>query len=182
MEIEVRVLNIDPNSMREKLLSLGGVLVKKENQVNKVFDFKDRSLLNKEGYARIRIIEDLILNERRVYMATKTRLTERKENFKVMDEHEILISDNVEGEEIFKTLGLIETSEIIKYRESYSLNNVLVEIDINDSSVYPIPYIEIEGNSRKEIGETLEKIGYKMEDTTTKTLFELIDEYNKNKN
>lgn len=182
MEIEVRILNIDVDEIRNKLLDLSAVLVKKENQLNNLFDFEDRRLLSLKGYGRIRIIEDLILNERRFYMTVKKRISGDDNKFRVMDEHEIEISDSLEGENIFKSLGLILTNSISKYRESYKISNVLVEIDINDKSVYPVPYIEIEGDSMDEIEETLKKLGYTLEDTTSKNLFELIDEYNKNKN
>lgn len=182
LEIEVRILDIDVDEIREKLINSSGILVKKENQINKLFDFEDRRLLNLKGYGRIRIVEDLISNESRYYMTVKKRISSDDDKFKVMDEHETQISSSEEGENIFKSLGLIMTNSISKYRESYKLLNVLVEIDINDKEVYPIPYIEIEGDSMEDIEEVLKKLGYTLESTTSKNLFELIDEYNKNKN
>ena len=72
-------------------------------------------------------------------------------------------------------------NEIKKYRESYKINDVLIEIDINDKSFYPNPYVEIEGESINEIEEVVNILGYSMEDTTSKSIFELIEDLNKNK-
>jgi len=51
----------------------------------------------------------------------------------------------------------------------------LIEIDINDKSFCPFPYIEIESTSEEEIKEIVELLGYTMEDTTSKTIFEILN-------
>lgn len=176
MEIEVRILDVNLESIREKILNNRGVLVKKENQINKLFDFSDRKLLNEGGYARIRIIQDLISNENKFYMTVKKRISCEQDKYKVMDEKEIEISDGKIGEEIFKSLYLHETTVINKYRESYKILNTLVEIDINDKDFYPNPYIEIEGEDKEEIEKVVNLLGYKMEDATSKSIFDIIRE------
>ncbi|EIA24401.1 adenylate cyclase, partial [Candidatus Arthromitus sp. SFB-2] len=45
----------------------------------------------------------------------------------------------------------------------------------------PNPYVEIEGESINEIEEVVNILGYSMEDTTSKSIFELIEDLNKNK-
>lgn len=177
MEIEVRILDIDVNEIVEKLNSLGGILVKRENQINKLFDFKNKNLLNENGYARIRIVEDLISNKNLFYMTVKKRI--ENGNYKIMDEKEIEISDGKIGEEIFKSLGLEMNYEIKRYRESYKIFDVLVEIDINDKNFYPNPYVEIEGDSEEKIEKVVNLFGYTMEDTTSKSIFEILKDYNK---
>ena len=164
MEIEVRILDVDIHEIRRKIFEYNGVLVKKENQINKLFDFDDDRLLRNNGYARIRIIKDLISDKNFYYMTSKRKLLR------------LLI-----GENIFKSLGLSMKNEIKKYRESYKINDVLIEIDINDKSFYPNPYVEIEGESINEIEEVVNILGYSMEDTTSKSIFELIEDLNKNK-
>lgn len=180
MEIEVRILDIDIERIREKIIKNNGVLVKKENQINRLFDFEDGRLLESKGYARIRVIEDLIKGEDVFYMTTKKKLSRDNDKYKIMDEQEIQISDASIGENIFKSLGLIMTNEIKKYRESYKIKNVLVEIDVNDKSFYPNPYIEIEGEDQKEIEEVVNLLGYTMDDTTSKSIFDILRDKNKN--
>lgn len=173
-EIETRILDIDVDYIREKMLKLGASNVKKENQVNNIFDFPDRRLLSKKGYARIRIIEDLLNNKNVYYMTTKKMLSQDK--YKVMEENETIIESAQEGEKIFLSLGLTLVESIKKYRESYKYKNSLVEIDINDKSFCPFPYIEIETSHEEELIELVEYLGYTLEDTTSKTIYEILKE------
>ena len=62
-EFETRIMDIDIKKIREICKSVSAINVKKENQVNDIYDFADRRLLNKKGYARIRTVEDLINNK-----------------------------------------------------------------------------------------------------------------------
>lgn len=176
-ELETRIINIDVDDIRHKLLKINAVKVKEENQINNIFDFSDKRLLNEKGYARIRIVEDKLKNQHHYYMTTKKLLSQDK--YKIMDEHEIEISDDKEGENIFKSLGLVLVQSIKKYRESYKYKNTLIEIDINEKSFCPFPYIEIETTSDDELKEVVELLGYTLEDTTSKTIYEIINDKNR---
>ncbi|WP_315121048.1 CYTH domain-containing protein [uncultured Clostridium sp.] len=175
-ELEVKILNIDLNYIRRKLKELNCEKVKEENQINNLFDFKNKDLLKQQGYARIRIVEDLLNKKYKYYMTVKKLLSD--ERFKIMEENEVIISDPIEGEMIFKSLGLELTQSIKKYRESYKYKNSLVEIDINDKSFCPFPYIEVESPNEKELEEVVLMLGYKIEDTTSKSIYELIEIFN----
>ncbi|MGE5628700.1 MAG: class IV adenylate cyclase [Solirubrobacterales bacterium] len=175
-EMELRIINIDVDKIRNQLITLSAVLVKKENQVNKIYDFPDNRLLSSKGYARIRLVEDLITSNNYYYMTTKKIISQDK--FKVMEENEVKIDNPSEGEKIFISLGLVLLSSISKYRESYKYKNSLIEIDINDKTFCPFPYIEIETNFEEELNEILDKLGFSINDTTSKTIFQLIEEYN----
>lgn len=171
-EIEVKIIDINIDSLKAKLASLKAKIVKKEDQINLIYDFEDRRLLNSKGYARIRIIDDHISNRTINYMTTKKMLSQ--ERFKEMEEHETLIGSSKEGEAIFNALGLKLISSIKKYRESYELNGSLVEIDINDKSFCPFPYIEIESKNEDDLMTTISILGFTMEDTTSKTIYEIL--------
>jgi adenylate cyclase class 2 len=173
-EIETRILDIDADNIRLKLKNIAAVKVKEENQINKIFDFPDRRLLKAKGYARIRIVEDNLHNETKYYMTTKKLLSQ--EVYKVMDENEIVIDDATTGEGIFVALGLELVESIKKYRESYQYKHTLVEIDINDKSFCPFPYIEIETAYEEELKEVVELLGYSLKDTTSKTIYEILNE------
>lgn len=175
-EMETRIIDIDVDEMRKKLTSLKAIKVKQENQVNNIYDFPDKKLLDNKGYARIRIIKDELHNTDHVYMTTKKMLSQGK--FKVMEENEVEISDPIEGTNIFTSLGLELVESIKKYRESYKYKNTLIEIDINEKSFCPFPYIEIETSTEEELQEVVELLGYTMKDTTSKTIYALIEEYN----
>ncbi len=179
METEVRILDIDIDKIRKKLNDNGARLVKKENQINKLFDFEDGKLLNENGYARIRIVEDLISNKITSYMTVKKTISDCNSKYKVMEENEIEISDAYLGEEIFKSIGLKANYVIHRYRESYEICDTLVEIDINDKSFYPKPYIEIEGDCEKKIERVVNILGYTMSDTTSKSIFDILKDHDK---
>lgn len=173
-EFETRIIDVDVNDIRLKLKSVNAVKVKEENQVNNIYDFSDKRLINNKGYARIRIIDDLINNSPHYYMTTKKLLSQEK--YKIMEENETEILNAVSGEKIFKSLGLELVQSIKKYRESYKYKNSLIEIDINDKSFCPFPYIEIETSSDKELEEIVLLLGYTIKNTTSKTIFEILKE------
>lgn len=173
-ELETRVMDIDVDALRKKLNDLGAINVKKENQTNNIFDFEDRTLLNKKGYARIRIVEDLLTNKIIYFMTTKKMLSQG--TFKVMEENETIIEDGSMGEKIFESLGLKLQESIKKYRESYKYKNTLIEIDINDPNFCPFPYVEFETSSEEELKEVLTLLGYSLADTTSKTIYEILSE------
>lgn len=171
-EIETRIIKIDVNKIKERLINLGCKKVKDENQINNLYDFPDRRMLNKKGYARIRVVEDNLNNVVVNYMTTKKLLSQEK--YKIMEENEVVIDNSTIGAQIFTSLGLELVESIKKHRESYQFKTSLVEIDINDPSFCPFPYLEIEGTDEDEIKEIVTLLGYTMEDTTSKTIYELL--------
>lgn len=173
-ELETRIVDVDVEDIRAKLLSLGGVKVKSEDQVNEIYDFADGRLLEAKGYARIRTVTDRLTNKETIFMTTKKMLSQ--DTFKVMEENETIVMDAEMSRRIFLSLGLELKESIKKYRESYKLENALVEIDINDKSFCPFPYLEIETTSEEKLEEILKLIGYTLADTTSKTIYEILAE------
>lgn len=174
-EFETRIVNIDVEKIRERIGEISAIKVKQENQVNNIYDFNDRRLLADKGYARIRIVEDLLNNSTHYYMTTKKLLSQEK--YKIMEENETEILDAKAGENIFKSLGLELVQSIKKYRESYKYKNTLIEIDINDKSFCPFPYIEIETANDEELEEVVTLLGYDMSQTTSKTIYEILKDF-----
>lgn len=175
-ELEVKVLDIDLDRVREIMDENSIPLVKMEEQKNNIFDFEDRRLLEQKGYARIREVHNQLHNSTECYMTVKKMISQ--DTFKQMDESETKIESSEEGKRIFAALGLIPIAVIEKYRESYKYKNTLIEIDINSPEVFPIPYLEIETPSKEEFLEVLNLLGYTEADTTSKTIYEILEERN----
>ncbi|MDV4152782.1 CYTH domain-containing protein [Clostridium sp. AL.422] len=173
-ELETRVVDIDVDKVRDILKKLGAEKVKEEFQINNIYDFEDNRLLNSKGYARIRITDDRLNNKEVVYMTTKKMLSQG--TFKEMEENETIVQDKEAAAKIFTSLGLALKQSIKKYRESYKIKDSLVEIDINDKNFCPFPYLEIETSSEDKLKEILNILGYTIEDTTSKTIYELLEE------
>ena len=173
-ELETRIIDIDVENIRNILLSNGAEKVKMEDQINDIYDFEDGRLLQKKGYARIRTVNDILNNKVVYFMTTKKMLSQ--ERFKVMEENETIIEDKQMGEGIFKSLGLILKESNKKYRESYKLYDCLIEIDINDTSFCPFPYIEIETTSEEKLEKVVKLLGYTLEDTTSQTIYDILSQ------
>jgi len=172
-EIETRIIDIDVQEMRRKLLQIDAIKVKQENQINNIYDFSDKRLLNNKGYARIRTIQDELTNSTLHYITTKKLVSQEK--YKIMDEYESEIKDEIATKGIFESLGLTLIQSIKKYRESYRYKNTLIEIDINEKEFCPFPYIEIESEDEAEILEVVTLLGYDIKDTTSKTIYEILN-------
>ncbi|MBU3227153.1 class IV adenylate cyclase [Clostridium algidicarnis] len=173
-ELETKILDIDLDEVRNKIKYLNLENVKCENQINNLFDFPNKTLLAKKGYARVRFVEDLLNNKVVYYMTTKKMISQDK--FKVMEEIEIEVSDGEEAIKLFESLGLELVGSVKKYRESYRYKNSLIEIDINDESFCPFPYIEIETSTEEELKEVVDLLGYTMEDTSSKTIYDILND------
>ena len=173
-ELETRVMDIDVDDIRNKMEALGAIKVKSEDQVNEIYDFEDGRLLADKGYARVRTTIDRLTGKETVFMTTKKMLSQG--TFKVMEENETIVEDGEMARKIFKSLGLVLQESISKYRESYKLNDSLIEIDINDKSFCPFPYLEIETSSEEKLEEILKLLGYTLADTTSKTIYEILAE------
>src|SRR5690606_548385 len=144
-EIEVKILDIDIDSVRETMRKLSAPQVKDEYQNNHIYDFPDNRLLHNKGYARIRVVKDRKTGEESVYMTTKRMVSQEK--FKSMEEHETRIDSEEEGIGIFEARGLTLQYTVRKARESYRYRNSLVEIDIHEKSFCPFPFMEVESPS-----------------------------------
>jgi adenylate cyclase class 2 len=105
-------------------------------------------------------------------MTTKKMLSQ--DTFKVMEENEIIVDNKEMAKKIFTSLGLVLTQSISKYRESYKLENALIEIDINDKNFCPFPYLEIETDSVENLDKVVKLLGYTLEDTTSKTIYDIL--------
>ena len=173
-ELETRIVDIDVDDIRNKLTSLGAEKVKSEDQVNEIYDFEDGRLLAAKGYARIRTTIDRIQGKETIFMTTKKMLSQ--DTFKVMEENEVIVDDKDIARRIFTSLGLKLQESISKYRESYKIMDSLVEIDINDKSFCPFPYLEIETSSVEKLEEIVKLLGYTLEDTTSQTIYDILAE------
>ncbi|MDO5517710.1 MAG: CYTH domain-containing protein [Clostridium sp.] len=172
-ELETRIMDIDIDKIRAVLSENGAEKVKSEDQINDIYDFEDGRLLAQKGYARIRTVNDKLNNKMVYFMTTKKMLSQGR--FKVMEENETIIDNKKMGEGIFKSLGLILKESNKKYRESYRLNDCLIEIDINDKSFCPFPYLEIETTSEEKLESVVKLLGYTLDDTTSETIYEILE-------
>ncbi len=152
IEYEVRVLEIDPEIIKEKLNKLNAKLIEDVFQKRYVYAFKPK---NPNKWIRLRT------------NGTTTALTIKDVSSDKIDgtkELEIEVSDFESASQILEELGYTPRGIQENKRIKYDLNGVEVDID-----TWPhIPtYLEIEGSSEEEVYKTLELLEIDKKDATS---------------
>tara|TARA_Y100000310_G_C20415449_1_gene684084 strand:+ start:84 stop:602 length:519 start_codon:yes stop_codon:yes gene_type:complete len=154
-EIEVKILEIDVEEIRKKLLALGAEKVFDGELKVTGFDYPDERL-DKEGK---------ILRVRKVGEKVELCFKGKKEasKFKVREEIEVTTSGFKDTITILEKAGLQIFYKGEKRRESYQIEKVRFEIDYYEGIP---PFLEIEAQTEEEVIEWVEKLGFKMKQTT----------------
>jgi len=170
-EIEVKVLDINKEEIKDKLINIGAKLVKDEYQYNYIFDTEERYLKsNYNGYLRIRktISKE---GKEKINLTLKRNIPNKKIRENI--ENSIVIDNVEEGMKILEVLGYKLINKGTKHRKSYKYSKFLFEIDEWDKKTYPKPYLEIEVKKEKDLEEALEILNIDKEKTTNKSIEEL---------
>ena len=168
-EIEIKILELNPEEIRNKLTNLGAEKVF-DGRVHAIhFDVPDERLRKAGETLRIRKVDD------QVELCFKGKNISGK--FKTKEEIEVTTSNFDDTIKIFEKLGFERFYEGKKRRESYKLGNIRFEID-----TYPnMPtFLEIEAPTEEEVVEYVQKLGYTMDQTSNLTALEL-EKYYKTK-
>lgn len=170
-EVEVKIIDVDVNEIKQKILTHNAILTKKEEQDNYFFDLPDKTV---EGYIRIRKSKNLLEGSNKTIITIKKIIS--KDEVRITNETEIEIKSVDEGLKFLQELGLKQNKVAYKYRESYLLQNVLIEFDKWNNEEYPDPYIELEGD--KDAIYNLIKL---LEIDSSKITSQTLDEIKRNK-
>ncbi|PIN73452.1 class IV adenylate cyclase [Candidatus Woesearchaeota archaeon CG10_big_fil_rev_8_21_14_0_10_45_16] len=162
-EIEVKILNINSEKVRKKLLELGAKKVFEGEVKASHFDFSDERIRNAGEDLRVRTVGN------KVEFCFKGK--NQSEVFKSKEEIEVITDSFQKTTAILDRLGLKEQEKFAKRRESYQLGKVKFEID-----TYPeLPtFLEIEAPTEDEVEKYVKALGYTLEQTTNLTAGELI--------
>jgi adenylate cyclase, class 2 len=167
-EIEVKIMDIDLEEIRKKLLGLRAKKVF-DGEIHAIaFDHPDMRLDKKDSFIRVRRVGET------------TELCFKGPNrgsvFKSREEIEVNTTNFADTLEILERGGLIKYHEGKKNRESYTIGKVRFEID----NWKNIPhFLEIEAPTTEEVKEYVEKLGFTMEQTTNQTYLDIEERYNK---
>jgi len=165
-EVEVKILNINPEEIRNRLLGLGAEKIFKGPVSTTLFDFPGRLLKKNGGHLRMR------------RAGKKAELTYKggKESKQFKKRHEIgtAVEDYDSMSEILKKLGLKEIKSYSKIRESYRLRDMRFDIDIYPKSSGVPPLVEVE-STEEGVKEGVSLLGFQMKDTSTASIWDLLD-------
>lgn len=171
-ELEVKVININKEEIENRLKEVGAKLVKKEFQINTIFDTDDRIIkYTHNGYLRIRESRDQINNRTECIFTLKKNVSNDgiRENIEI----ESKIEDKEAIKKILRHLGLTVKHEGIKERISYSYEDILFDIDTWDKNTYPEPYLEIEVVKKEDLEKAIKLLGLDRNNVTDKSLAKL---------
>ncbi len=173
LEIEVKILGINIQEMEEKLLALGAKLIKKEKQINTVYDNErgEISGVDSNSYLRIREKEDLLNNINKNTLTFKKLISD--EGSRKSEEINVQIDSKENMETILDKIGVRPTRQGFKKRISYELKGNIFDIDLWDENTYPDPYMEIESKSEESLNEAIKLLEIRAEQISTKSITEL---------
>jgi len=151
-EIELKILDINPADMTQKLIGLGAKKLDQKFQKRYVYDVVKG---DESQWVRLRDT------------GKKVELTYKKiENDSITgtQELEIEVSDFASTNEFLEKLGYKAKAYQENKRLSFTLGDLAIEID-----EWPLlkPYLEIEGLNETSIYDLVEKLGYTKEQTTS---------------
>lgn len=165
-EIEVKILEVEPEEIGDKLRELGARLVFDGELSSIVFDTDDNALMLSNCVLRLRYDgETSILT----YKHKVTRGTA-----KMADETEVVVSDFEDTRKILKHLGYREVGCYKKKRISYELESVNFDMDFIKGIP---PYLEIESEDEKLIRKYVRLLGFKQSDAKNWTAKQLCEHY-----
>lgn len=158
-EIEVKILNIEPKIIRERLKALGAKReVGLHKQTRYVFDIAKG---DSSKWIRLRTTHQ------------GTTLTVKKIVSESIDgtlEFEVKVDDEAVVLEMLKLMGFEAKSYQENYREVYFLDQSEVTIDFWPKLK---PYVEIEAKDKKTVLAIAKKLGYKATDLSTENTMAL---------
>ncbi|MDX9916620.1 MAG: class IV adenylate cyclase [Gudongella sp.] len=171
-ELEVKILNIIPDEIKEKIVSLGGVLIAKETQTNTLVDSSARPIKSfLDAYLRIRETREHLTGKETCVMTLKKNLPNKhlRENIELnveIDSSDVMI-------QILKDLGFDNINVGTKHRTSYSFMGARLDIDIWDEKTYPFPYMEVEVEREEDLEQVLKVLEISENNVSKLSIIEL---------
>ncbi len=149
-EIEVKFLNIDPETIEKKLKNIGAKKIFEKLYKRRVFDYPDLRFDKVGAYIRLRDEGDKITLTFKKRLGVKTH--DGKTNDEGMEEVEVKVSDFERTAEFLRKIGLEEKFYEENKRIRYQFDDIEFDIDF-----WPLlePYLEIEASSWEKIDKTI---------------------------
>ena len=148
LEIEVKFYLSDMDRIRDRIIEIGAVSRGRVFETNIRFDDSDNSLIQKKSLLRLR-------QDTKTILTFKSEPPFKDDQFKILRELEVEVSDFTTMKNILESLGFREEQVYEKWRETFILNSANLCLDT-------MPYgnfLEIEGQ-KEDIKELVSQIGF----------------------
>jgi len=149
LEIEVKFYLSDMDAIRDRILEIGAVSMGRIFETNLRFDDADNRLIEKKSLLRLR-------RDSKTILTFKSEPPFKNDQFKILKELEVEVSDFATMKHILESLGFREEQVYEKWRETFRLNTASLCLDT-------MPYgdfLEIEGQM-EDIKKLASQIGLK---------------------
>ena len=149
LEIEVKFYLSDMDHIRDRIIELGAVSRGRVFETNIRFDDADNHLIEKKSLLRLR-------RDTKTILTFKSEPPFKNDQFKILNELEVEVSDFTTMKHILESLGFREEQVYEKWRETFRLNSTNLCLDT-------MPYgdfLEIEGQ-KEDIKQLAYRIGLK---------------------
>lgn len=151
-EIEVKILEIEVEAVKNKLTAIGAELHFSGEMLAVFFDNENHQLKANGQVLRLRKEGEEIV------MAFKSPIS--KIGSKIMEEYETRVDDMEGMRAILKNLGFNAVKETHKFRDEYVWGDCKIVIDDYQGDLAHIPsFLEIEAPSEERIKETASALG-----------------------
>lgn len=172
IEQEVKFLDVDPKTVREKLLANGWKHYPESMFSFRVFDYPDRRIQMNLGLLRLR-------KERgKNVLAFKQQVMENETSeAKQMKEIEVEVSDYEKTTQVLEEVGFGITREIDKKRESFEKNGIHVDVDTYPPQMGVPPMLEIEAKTVDEMKEAAKELGFDWKDAINWNGWKVFEHY-----
>lgn len=175
-EKEVKILNVNFESIEQKLIQAGALLIKDEEQTNWIFSIDAlKTDIGEKGYLRLRSTRSRINGHMDHEFTLKMK--ETNQEIRVYEEWTAHIMEPETLIEIMKLIGHPVQYKGEKARKSYLWEGIAFEMDQWDADTYPYPYLEIEMQTENDLQRALDLLGCSKADVTTKSISELRREW-----
>ena len=149
LEIEVKFYLSDMDAIRDRILEIGAVSRGRVFETNLRFDDADNRLIENRSLLRLR-------RDTQTTLTFKSEPPFKDDQFKILNELEVEVSDFTIMKHILESLGFREEQVYEKWRETFMLNSANLCLDT-------MPYgdfLEIEGQ-KQDIKKLASRIGLK---------------------
>lgn len=178
-ELEVKILGMDFEDLKARVLKLGARKLSEEKQVNLRINSSTRPIDPELGYLRLRLVE---FSDGK----SKKELTFKAKNKTKLLRNYSEFTSQIENEEgilsILEILGFDQISRGEKHRESYTYGGARFDFDTWDKESYPDPYMEIEVENEDQFIEIIKALEIPEENISRKSIAELRAELKNKKN
>jgi adenylate cyclase class 2 len=170
MEIEVKILEVDPAEVSKKLAAIYALKIFEGNIHTNFYDTPNGSIKKRKDLLRLRAIDKTVILTHKKF---KSNIGE-----KIRDEHETSVGNFDEMHSILEGLGYIVTLKMNKRRTSFKLPDAEVDIDIHLDEYASIPpLMEIEAKNGDVIEKVARDLGFSKNRFSTWDFFEVARHY-----